>query len=471
MKLRTPKAYLGWAFLAVIPLAVAQGALAGEIRVLALAIAGSVGVDVTLALAIAFAIDAARRRPGGVDDPARPSLWRGVFARRRSVELFWPSGALLCGAIVGLVLDPTSPAEVPLAAGALASFSKHVLRYRARHVFNPAAFGLLACGVLFSERASWWGALPKLSLVATLAMLVVGAVVLDRSRKLPAALAFLVAYYTIFLVVGLIAPDKAAEAFRSPFSNAALFFALFMVSDPPTAPVAVGDQLEFGIIIAAGAALLELTLHGEAYLFAALLAANVFAAAARTTRHQAMPRLRALTVSLATLAPVAPVIWLLSGPLAGGGALFVGASGSLVAAHGAGTQASGAGGSAGAPAPAQAFQAQVTGTVRQGPTSTGLIEIQLALTVTNQPLSSLEISLFGQQTAGGGVQVTSSDVTLGTSSAPTLYRGTVTGLQGTSIAASVQSNSGSGLALQAQLQIDPRGGAVSGTLSGQPASG
>jgi hypothetical protein len=293
-RLRTPKAYLGWSFAVLVPVALTGGALGDELRVLGVAITGSVCVDLLFALAIGFALERLRR-----DAPARLSRppWRGLLARRRPPTPFWPSGALLAGAIVGLLLDPSSPPSVAFAAGALASASKHTIRYRARHVFNPAAVGLLAGSLLFTEQISWWGALPALPLAATVVMILAGAIVLDRSRKLPAAVAFLISYYSIYLIVALTDPHHAAEAFRSPISNAIVFFAVFMLSDPPTAPITLRAQLTYGALIAAIAAMLELTSHSQTFLLVALCAGNLYAAAtrARRTTHRRPARRAART--------------------------------------------------------------------------------------------------------------------------------------------------------------------------------
>jgi Na+-translocating ferredoxin:NAD+ oxidoreductase RnfD subunit len=115
-------------------------------------------------------------------------------------------------------------------------------------------------------------------------MILAGAIVLDRSRKLPAALAFLLAYYGIYLIVALTDPHHATEAFRSPISNAIIFFALFMLSDPPTAPITLRAQLTYGALIAAIAATLELTSHSQTFLLVALCAGNLYAAATRARR-------------------------------------------------------------------------------------------------------------------------------------------------------------------------------------------
>jgi RND superfamily putative drug exporter len=284
-RFRTPKAYLGWAFALLVPVALSSGALGNELRVLGLAITGSVSVDLLLALALG--LTAERLGPHGLERSRKPP-WRGLLARRRPPKPFWPSGALLAGAIIGLLLDPSSPPWVAFAAGALASVSKHTIRYRARHIFNPAAFGLLAGSLLFSEQISWWGALPALPLTASILMILAGAIVLDRSRKLPSAIAFLTTYYGIYLTVAITDPHHATEAFRSPISNAIFFFALFMLSDPPTAPTTIRAQLTYGALIAAIGATLELTSHSQTFLLVALCAGNLYAAAsrARRTRHR-----------------------------------------------------------------------------------------------------------------------------------------------------------------------------------------
>ena len=79
----------------------------------------------------------------------------------------------------------------------------------------------------------------------------------------------------------------------------------------------------------------------------------------------------------------------------------------------------------------------------------------------------MDVRIDGQPFGGGGVEMTSSAVTLGTSATPALYSGRVTALQGTSIQARVSSTRGS-LVLLARLQINPSSGSVTGTLTAQP---
>jgi hypothetical protein len=97
----------------------------------------------------------------------------------------------------------------------------------------------------------------------------------------------------------------------------------------------------------------------------------------------------------------------------------------------------------------------------------GLVRVELKLTLPGQRLNSLEIRIDGRPLGGGGVAMSASHVTLGSAASLSLYRGQITGLEGTTVAARVRSRRGA-LALVAQLQIDSGSGAVSGAVSAQP---
>jgi len=179
-------------------------------------------------------------------------------------------------------------------------------------------------------------------------------------------------------------------------------------------------------------------------------------------------RVSAMLASIA--APVALLLWLPNGPLAAGWAKRAGTPASLLARATVPAASSGAGprsSSASSSAAPSAFDAQVSGTMSESQLSGGMVQVELRLSVSGQTLSALDIRLVGEPASGGGVAMSSGRVTLGTSSAPALYRGRVTGLEGTDVAARVRSAQGS-LRLVAQLQIDPRSGAVSGALSARP---
>jgi Na+-translocating ferredoxin:NAD+ oxidoreductase RnfD subunit len=197
---------------------------------------------------------------------------------------FFPSGALLSGLIVALILSPTEPIYVPLITAAIAVNSKYLFRARGRHIFNPAAIALVAAYFLFGSAQNWWGALPNLPVPFLVVLLVAGIFIADRVNKLPMVLPFLGCFFLLFTLVSFVGdPARVAEIFRAPDLNAALFFALFMLSDPPTSPARYCDQVWFGLIVAVSAFVIYLTLGGLYYLPAALLIGNAWEAWRRVT--------------------------------------------------------------------------------------------------------------------------------------------------------------------------------------------
>jgi hypothetical protein len=92
------------------------------------------------------------------------------------------------------------------------------------------------------------------------------------------------------------------------------------------------------------------------------------------------------------------------------------------------------------------------------------------MTVHEQRLSVLHIRIKGQPIDGGGVEMTSSRVTLGPSPNPDQYDGRVTALDGTTIAARLSDSRASGLALLARFQLAAGLGTATGTVTGSAES-
>jgi Na+-translocating ferredoxin:NAD+ oxidoreductase RnfD subunit len=209
-----------------------------------------------------------------------------LLVRLRKQTWIWPSGALLSGLIVAFILGPETPAAITLLVGALATLSKHVFRMRRVHIFNPAAIALLVSILLFATTQSWWGALPDLPWPWFVLLLAGGAVLVDRLNKFPLVLTFTGVYFGLFTFFAQSDPARAAEMFRAPFLQAALFLALFMLTDPPTSPSAISDQVWIGLLVAVVSFLAQLLGAGQAYLLLGLLAGNAVLACQRWAAWQ-----------------------------------------------------------------------------------------------------------------------------------------------------------------------------------------
>jgi Na+-translocating ferredoxin:NAD+ oxidoreductase RnfD subunit len=200
------------------------------------------------------------------------------FARRAAA---FPSSAILSGMIVGFVLDPVTPLAVTAGVSILATLGKHLFATERWHIFNPAALALLVAVPLFGTGQSWWGALPDLGWPFVLVLVAAGAFIVERINKFPLVLSFLGVSFGLLAVLGRIEPQTAAELFRTPFVQAALFFALFMLTDPPTAPSRYREQLAAGVLVGVVSVAAELLGAGQTYLLVGLLAGNIALAARR----------------------------------------------------------------------------------------------------------------------------------------------------------------------------------------------
>lgn len=188
-----------------------------------------------------------------------------------------PDGALLTGWIVALILSPHEPWHVAAITAVVGVASKHVMRVGRANVFNPAALALVATFYVFDTGQSWWGALPELPLVWILLLLAAGVYITLRINKAPIVLAFLGAYFLLATTAAFIgSPGAVAELYRAPDLHAALFFAFFMVTDPPTSPPKHPDQLVYGVITAMVAFAVYRIVGAAYFLLAGLLVANVW---------------------------------------------------------------------------------------------------------------------------------------------------------------------------------------------------
>lgn len=190
-----------------------------------------------------------------------------------------PTSALLTGLFVAMVMDPHDPLAVVVATSGAAIAAKHLLRTSRAHIFNPAALALALAPLLLGAGESWWGATAGLPIVALVPLLLAGYLVVGRVNKLPSVLTFLGVYFALFTAAAVWVPGESthlAQFYRDPFVGAALFFAFFMLTDPPTSPVRSRDQLVFGAGVAALAVGVELTRDTLTYLFVGLLIGNAW---------------------------------------------------------------------------------------------------------------------------------------------------------------------------------------------------
>lgn len=197
-----------------------------------------------------------------------------------------------------------------------------------------------------------------------------------------------------------------------------------------------------------------------------LVAASVAAVGAATTWRilAGWPRWTAgRAVMLACLAVVPPLlgVWVLSGPLRPGWAARAGTPASLLAGA---TRATSSDPVSAPSAPiVLPANARVSGTTRLHELGGGIARVVVALGTSELPRLGIQVTLRGQELAQG-VAMSSGSVVLTPPQHTAVYRGTVTGLSGGNISASLSDGHGDQVEVLLSLEIAP-GGATSGQLA------
>jgi len=196
----------------------------------------------------------------------------------------FPDSALATGLFIALIFPPTASLVLVASVAFAAVAFRHILRYKARPWFNPATTGILLGTLFLGLAPAWWVGIGPYGEIAIVAL---GLVLLARTPhqwRLPAV--FLVTYGLLAAVQHVVAGTSLDPhvLLLQAIDPATLFFALFMVPEPRTAPGAAHEQVLYAGVIGVSAAFLPLFLPSLGILVA-LIVGNILALLLR--RHAA----------------------------------------------------------------------------------------------------------------------------------------------------------------------------------------
>jgi len=192
----------------------------------------------------------------------------------------FPDAALATGLFIALIFPPNA-SLVLVATVAFASVAfRHVLRFRGRPWFNPAAAGILLGTLFLGLAPAWWVGIGPYGEIAVVAL---GLVLLARTPhqwRIPAI--FFATYGLLSAVQHLVAGASLDPhvLLLQAVDPATLFFALFMVVEPRTAPGAAHEQVLYAGVVGTSAAFLPLFMPSLGILVA-LLGGNLLAVVIR----------------------------------------------------------------------------------------------------------------------------------------------------------------------------------------------
>ncbi|HEV3226757.1 MAG TPA: RnfABCDGE type electron transport complex subunit D [Acidimicrobiales bacterium] len=230
-----------------------------------------------------------------------------AITMRRHATIAWPASALLTGNGIALLLrvNGTQPGDwwslrgwwIYAGTAGVAMASKHVVRARSAHVFNPSNVGLLLCFAILgtgtvNPQDLWWGP-PSVALAATQALVVIGGVAIARRLHfLRMAIAFWLTFATGIGVVTIAGHAITARWHVGTVHGATfwwvlvtspevLIFLFFMITDPQTTPRQAPARVVFGAMVGTLSAMFAAVATTEFGTKLALLAALAAASLAR----------------------------------------------------------------------------------------------------------------------------------------------------------------------------------------------
>ena len=177
------------------------------------------------------------------------------------------------------------------------------------------------------------------------------------------------------------------------------------------------------------------------------------------------PGVRGTAIAASVAVPLAMAAWAANGPTKAGWARRAGTPPSLLAGTASASAAPTTGGvNAAAERLSVPFEARFEGSqAESGPGGGGLITVTITGTFTDNTAGVFELVLTGQPAEGGGVELTGSELTVGTAGDPSQYRGQVSELEGDTVVASVSSSSGSSATVVIEVRQAGEG-AVAGRI-------
>lgn len=203
-----------------------------------------------------------------------------LFQRVRFERVRFPDAAIATGLFVALVLPPTAPLLFTGLATFVGVATRHIFRYAGRPWFNPAATGILLGSFAFGLAPAWWAGVGPFGEIAVVA-LGLGLIVRSPAQwRIPAT--FVLAYAFLASLQNLLfgATTDPHVLLLQATDPTMVFFALFMVAEPRTAPSSPAAQPLYAGLVGTLAAFAPAFAPSVGFLFA-LIAGNAVAIALR----------------------------------------------------------------------------------------------------------------------------------------------------------------------------------------------
>ena len=164
----------------------------------------------------------------------------------------------------------TGSVWLSIAAGVLAIASKYIIRFKGKHIFNPANFALVILslgltGVWISP--GQWGTASILAI----GLIIAGGIVTGKAKRWDVSAALLGSYAALIFGRALWLGDPLSIPLHQMQSGALLVFAFFMISDPKTTPDSRIGRVAYAALVATIGFIIQFQFYNAAGIILALI--------------------------------------------------------------------------------------------------------------------------------------------------------------------------------------------------------
>lgn len=162
-----------------------------------------------------------------------------LFLKTKKLTL--TESSIISGLIIGFVLSGDQPFWMIALAAFAGIVSKHLIKIKGRHVFNPAGFGVFLAIILLGAQTQWKGTFVWYILVPA------GLYFVNRIKKIEVIIGYFLASLVLF--------GTQAFLHRVPlwkiFGYFSYFYIFIMAIEPKTTPITRPGKFLFGLGTAA----------------------------------------------------------------------------------------------------------------------------------------------------------------------------------------------------------------------------
>ena len=189
-------------------------------------------------------------------------------------EIKFPQSAFISGLIIGSI----GLIEFNILFVALACFiaigSKNLIRLKGKHIFNPAALGLLISLFVLNTGETWWATSSFILFGLAIPLTIFLVFANYKADKLKIAVPAIAIFAAVYFLEGYLNIVLSFNGILNAISVIPLFFIFIMLSEPKTTPYGTKEQILFAIGVVGLELVLETTKMFNP-MFIALLAGNL----------------------------------------------------------------------------------------------------------------------------------------------------------------------------------------------------